>query len=134
MSPLWENIKQKLKEGVTVAAEKTEEYTKIGKIKVEILNINRNIDKTFTNLGKEVYTLIDKKKTSGISNNKKVTELIAKINELKSSLAAKEAEIEAIKQEASSKTKEESKSPLTKKPKKTSTKKTSTKKTNSEKI
>ena len=61
MSPLWEDIKKKLKEGVTVAAEKTEEYTKIGKVKVEILNINRNIDKTFTNLGREVYTLIDQR-------------------------------------------------------------------------
>ncbi len=130
MSPLWEDIKKKLKEGVTVAAEKTEEYTKIGKVKVEILNINRNIDKTFTNLGREVYTLIDKKKGAEISKNKKVVELVAKIKDLKSSLAAKEAEIEAIKQEASSKDREESKSSPVEKPKKTGTQKTTTKKTN----
>ena len=129
MSPLWEDIKKKLKEGVTVAAEKTEEYTKIGKVKVEILNINRNIDKTFTNLGREVYTLIDKKKGAEISKNKKVVELVAKIKDLKSSLAAKEAEIEAIKREASSKDREESENSPVKKPKKTDTQKTTTKKT-----
>ncbi len=129
MSPLWEDIKKKLKEGVTVAAEKTEEYTKIGKVKVEILNINRNIDKTFTNLGREVYTLIDKKKGAEISKNKKVIELVTKIKDLKTSLAAKEAEIEAIKQEASSKGKEESESSPAEQPKKTGTQKTSTKET-----
>lgn len=100
MSPLWKDIKKTLKEGVSIAAEKTEEYTKIGKVKVEILNVKRNIDKTFAELGQEAYDLIKKDKTSPLAQNDKIKKLTATIEDLKKSLKEKEAEIETIKKEA----------------------------------
>lgn len=122
--PLWEDIKKTVKEGVSIAAEKTEEYTKIGKIKVEILNINRNIDKTFTELGREVYTLITKGKKAELAKNAKVNELMTKIGELKASLKAKEAEIETIKKEEPSEAVKEPEPSAAQKPKGTGAKKT----------
>lgn len=97
---IWEDIKKSVKQGITVAAEKTEEYTKIGKLKVDILNINRHIDKTFAELGKELYDLAQKSNKIDVAKNEKIQEGISKINEQKENLKAKEAEIEAIKQEA----------------------------------
>jgi len=114
-STLWEDIKRTVKQGVSVAAEKTEEYTKIGKIKVDILNINRTIDKTYTEMGKEVFGFIDKGKTAEIGNSDKIKKLVAKVKEQKVQLKKKEAEIEAIKKEAE-KEKETEKPPAPKKP------------------
>ena len=110
-SKLWEDIKKTVMDGVSVAAEKTEEYTKIGKVKVEILNINRNIDKVFTDLGREVFHLISKGKKAEISKSNRVNELVNKIKDLKASLKEKESEIEAVKREAASNKEEEPKTP-----------------------
>ena len=99
-STLWEDIKRTVKQGVSVAAEKTEEYTKIGKIKVEILNVNRTIDKTYAEIGKEVFGLIDKGKKAEVVESEKVKKLVSKVKEQKALLKKKEAEIEAIKKEA----------------------------------
>lgn len=103
MSSLWEDIKKTVMEGVTIATEKTEEYTKIGKVKVEILSVKRNVEKAFAQLGGEVYTLLVDKKVTDVAGNPKVKQLIEKINGLKKSLKAKEKEIEAIKKETSTK-------------------------------
>ncbi len=130
MSPsLWKDIKKTFKEGVTIAAEKTEEYTKIGKIKVEMVNLKKNVDKTFKELGEEVYASIKKGQKSALGQSKKVKDLAAKIDNLKRSLKSKEAEIEIIKKEASLKKEKVSKPPAASKPKRTGTKRTTTKST-----
>ena len=102
-SSLWEDIKKTVKDGVTIAAEKTEEYTKIGKIKVEILNIGRNIDKSFTELGRIVFDHFDRGNKENLSNQQKLLDLIQKIKDQKAVLKKKEAEIEKIKKEAAAK-------------------------------
>ena len=48
MGDLWEKVRKSVIDGVQIAAEKTEELTKLGKIKIEILNIKRKISKNFT--------------------------------------------------------------------------------------
>jgi len=45
MANLWDDIAKTIREGVDTVVEKTEKLTKIGKIKIDILNIKRNIDK-----------------------------------------------------------------------------------------
>ena len=130
-SSLWQDIKQSVKKGVTTAAEKTEEYTKIGKIKVEILNINRSIDKTCNELGKETFALFEKGKKADVVKNTKINALVKQVKEQKALLKEKEAEIAKIKEEATSKKEtpvepEEEKAPAPPAPAKT--RKTATKK------
>ena len=55
MKNLWDRIKNVVLDGVTVAAEKTGEYTKLGKVKIDILNTKRKISKSFTELGALTY-------------------------------------------------------------------------------
>ena len=58
MANLWDDIARTIRDGVGTVVEKTEELTKIGKIKVDIINIKRNVDKNFSELGGKVYHLI----------------------------------------------------------------------------
>lgn len=104
-STLWEDIKRTVKEGVSVAAEKTEEYTKIGKVKVDVLNIKRNIEKLYEDLGKAVYELVSSGKKADLASNTKVETLVKKLDDQKEILKKKEDEIEAIKKEVSKKAK-----------------------------
>ena len=103
-STLWEDIKKTVKEGVSVAAEKTEEYTKIGKVKVDILNIKRNIDKLYEDLGKEVYGLLSSGKKGDFSGNPKVDALFNKLKDQQAALKKKESEVESIKKDVAAKT------------------------------
>ena len=123
MGSLWEDIKKTVKQGVSVAAEKTEEYTKIGKLKVEIMNMKRNLDKTFAELGQEAYTNLKGSKKGDLTKNEKITELLSKIDDQKAALKGKEDEIEALRQEDSSQSDETPKTEIPEKSKDTKKKK-----------
>ena len=90
MANLWERISKSFVNGVTVAVEKTEEFTKLGKAKLEILNTKRKISKSFTELGGITYDAIKTNKTEELSKKSEVKELVKTIKELESDLAGKE--------------------------------------------
>ncbi len=108
---IWDNIKKSLKDGLSVAAEKTEEYTRIGKLKVDILNIKRSLEKKYSTLGQEVYKLFEKKKQTDVGTSDRIKKIVAEIKQLKADLKAKETEIEKIKKETSQKKKTAEKKP-----------------------
>ena len=122
-STLWDDIKKTVKEGVSVAAEKTEEYTKIGKVKVDILNIKRNIDKLYEDLGKQVYDLLSQGKKGDLASNKRIGELFTKLKEQTAALKKKESEIEDIKQDVATKAKSRHEAQKTETPAKTKSEK-----------
>lgn len=127
MGTLWEDVKKTVKEVFTVAVEKTEEYGKIGKVKVEILKLERDCDKALRDLGDEMYSLLKKDKTLAGAQNDKVKKIIAKLDNLTKLLKAKDNEIEKIKKEADKKTRSAKSQTAT--TAKTQAKKTVTKKT-----
>jgi hypothetical protein len=94
-STFWEDLKNTLKGGI----EKTEEYTKIGKLKVDILGIKRSMDKTFAEFGREVFPVMDKSKQTSMQINENMKKLMAKIKEHKAAIKTKEKEIEKLKTE-----------------------------------
>ena len=98
MSSLLEDITKGIKEGITVVADKTDEYTKIGRLKVDILGIKRNIEKQFTELGGRVYHAIKVEKVKNSNEDDKVKELVSKISELEKKLNTKNKEIEKVKE------------------------------------
>lgn len=93
----WDQIKGVLKEKFSSAAEKTEEYTKIGKVKVEILSVKKNLDKTYRGLGEETFNFLGKDKKNTLLENEAVQNYMKEIKALQASIKQKEAEIEAIK-------------------------------------
>ncbi len=103
MSTLWDDIAKTIRDSVDTVVSKTEELTKIGKIKVDIINIKRNIEKQFAELGGTVYHLIDEKKTS-IASNADVKTIVEKIKKFEKQLNAKNEELEKMKAAAKEET------------------------------
>ncbi len=95
----WEDIKRTVKSGYHVAAEKTKEYTKIGKLEIDILNLKRAIDKSMNELGKKTYQIYKSGKKADISEDSNVKKIVKKIDDFYSEIAAKEKEIKGIKKE-----------------------------------
>jgi len=131
MANLWDDIAKTIREGVDTVVEKTEELTRIGRIKVDILNIKRNVEKNFSELGGRVYQLISKEKKTAISADKEAKEIIECIKILEKELDDKKSELAKVKSNKSGNS--ESKSATKTQAKKTATKKSTAKSASSNK-
>lgn len=100
MSSLWEDITRTIREGVDTVVEKTEELTKIGKIKVDIINIKRNIEKNFAEMGGKTYHLIVEEKKNQIAKDKEINELVECIKLLENELEEKKKDLEKVKRKS----------------------------------
>lgn len=97
MSTLWEDIKKALKDGYITAAEKTEELTRIGKTKIDIASLKRQIDKKFNQLGGLTFQLVTGKKAIDIARHEEVQKLAQEITQLEKEIKDNERKIEEIK-------------------------------------
>jgi hypothetical protein len=93
----WENIKKTVKGELSDAAATTNKYLKIGKVKLDVMNIHNSLNNTFKELGSEVYNQITGEIQGDIRQNPKVKSLIEKVNQLKESVKDDELKIEGIK-------------------------------------
>ena len=93
----WENIQKSVKDELSDAAATTKKYYKIGKVKLDKMNINNSLNDTFRELGIKVYNQITEEIKGDIRHNPKVKGLIEKVNQLKQLIKDEELEIEVIK-------------------------------------
>jgi|GEM_PF-566604 len=59
MDNMWEKVKKGLRDGAAVSMEKIEEYTKLGKLKIEELSAKRKIERTFMDMGERTFDLME---------------------------------------------------------------------------
>lgn len=93
MSALLDSIR----EGLELVVDKTEEYSKIGKLKVDIFGIKRNIEKQFVELGGRVFELMTAAAPTDISADEECRKIVETVKSLETQLHEKEAEIEKVK-------------------------------------
>jgi len=80
--------------------EKTEELSKIGKLKLDIAAIRRELSSTFAQLGETIYQKAAEKKDSQLwADDEQVRALIEKIDTLRLEIRRKEEELEKIREE-----------------------------------
>lgn len=84
-----------VKEGAKIAAEKSEEYTKIGKLKFNIRTLHNQAEKHFTELGGLVYDYAKPPYENPLSSTE-VKDLVEKIKTLEDEIAELEKEVEHL--------------------------------------
>jgi hypothetical protein len=106
MDNMWEKIKKGLKDGATMSMEKIEEYTKVGKLKIEEMAAKRKIERNFADMGERTFDLIESGKSAEISSDLAIRKAIENVNTLKAELIEIDRKIKEI-TEAAKKTKED---------------------------
>jgi hypothetical protein len=96
----WDKIKKQIKDGAALSMEKIEEYTKIGKLKIDEIGAKRKIDRNFADIGERTFDLIGEGKGSGVEADLSVKKAIDNIKSLRQEIAAIQEKIKAIKEEA----------------------------------
>ncbi len=93
METLWEKVKK----GFMLAAERTDELTKIGKLKLDIVATHRNIARQFEELGGRTYELVKSgKRKKPVTDDKDVAALIKQIRVLEKQLNKEEKALKQL--------------------------------------
>ncbi len=92
---LFDEVLTSVKDGLNKLAQKTDQLTQIGRIKLDIISIKRDIEKQFTDLGGRVYQLY-RDKHEDVLDDEQVKEYIQQIEELETRLEAKKEELEKV--------------------------------------
>ncbi len=87
---------RKINEGMNRIAAKTDELTRKGRIKFEIVGIKREIERYFNELGHAVFELSAEHAAEAIGGHEDVTSKIERIQELQRELEEKKAEYDRI--------------------------------------
>ena len=90
---------EKAEEVSRMAMAKTEEMTRISKIKFEIHQLNREMTKAYEKLGKYAYNHTKEDHMATFSGNTDFFGIVSKVENLKEEIILKEGEIEKIKLE-----------------------------------
>ena len=90
-----------------IATEKAEELTKLGKIKLDIHQLNRSRTKLFTELGELVFNLDEEKKLKDLAKHENHVALVKSIKDLDIEIKEKETLAETAEIEESAVTKDD---------------------------
>ena len=96
---LWENLKKGLIEGIQTASDKTSEYTKIGRIKIDVLGIKKELEENLIELGGRVYHRAQEEKKYDIREDNNILQLIEKVRELEAELTQYDEELKRLKKD-----------------------------------
>jgi hypothetical protein len=100
---VFEKIKKGLKDSAALSMEKIEEYTKIGKLKVEEFSAKRKIERNYVDIGERVFELISEEKGNEIEKDIIVSNAIDNVNNLKEELVEIEKKIQKVSEESKEK-------------------------------
>ncbi len=96
MDNFWEEFKTNLRAGIKTVSRKTEELTKIGRIKLEMVSVKRDIEKAFIELGGRIYHNIDQEKKFDTKSDPEIFGLVTKIRGFEDKLEDLENRIKEI--------------------------------------
>jgi hypothetical protein len=97
MDNMWDKVKKGLRDGAAMSVEKIEEYTKVGKLKIEELSAKRKIERTFMDLGERTFDLIDNGKDgASIAADLTIQKAIENVKKLREELIDVEKKIKDI--------------------------------------
>lgn len=97
---LWEEIKKELSGGFQTVADKTAEYTRMGRLKIDVLGVKKEIEEKFIELGGRVYQRAIEENKNSIDDDMHISQLILQIKELEQEYKEREAEMRDIKNTA----------------------------------
>ena len=86
MSTFWDSLKKNVQQGLQTVSEKTDELTKIGRLKIEVIAVKRDIEKCFVELGGRTYDIIQNEKKTSIPKDEEIKKLILMVEKFEKKL------------------------------------------------
>jgi len=100
MDTLWEKIRRGLRDGASLSVEKIEEYSRIGKLKLDELAAKRKIERHLADIGQCVFDLIEEGKQGKAADSPLVRNAVTNVKALREELSRIEQRIREVQEEA----------------------------------
>lgn len=97
---LWEKIKKNVKDGATLSFEKIEEFSKIGKLKIEEFAAKKKVERNCIDIGERVFDLVETGKSATLAEDLLVKKACENIRRLNQEIADIDTKIKTISEEA----------------------------------
>jgi hypothetical protein len=99
MPSLWDDVKNAIVDGYVYASDKAEELSQIGRAKVEILRVNRQIARAMSEIGGRAFDLIEKGEQDSLPQDGEIQGAVEAIQKMRLDIEKWENEIEVAKAE-----------------------------------
>ena len=99
MAPLWDDVKNAIVDGYVYASDKAEEVTQIGRAKVEILKLNRQIARLMGDMGGRVFEMFESDEQAAIPGDESLIGSVETIRGFRQDISKWEEEIKQAKVE-----------------------------------
>jgi hypothetical protein len=99
MADFWGSLRKNLSDGIKKVSAKTEELTQIGRLKIEVIAVKRDIEKSFIELGGRVYHQLDEDGTYDVRKDENIQRLVKTIKDFEKKMKKLEKEIENVQSE-----------------------------------
>jgi len=99
MTDFWDSLKKNLSDGIKKVSAKTEELTQIGRLKIEVIAVKRDIEKSFIELGGRIYHQFDQDDSYDLKKDENIQNLIKNIKDLEKKMKKLEKEIAKVQSE-----------------------------------
>ncbi len=103
MEDFWTKMKSGIKDGAVFSANKIEQYSKIGKLKVDQFTVKKKIETVQNDLGVRLYDLVKSGKGNSAGDDIAVISFVDKIDAFDAEIKAMDLEIERIRIETQEK-------------------------------
>jgi hypothetical protein len=98
METTWNKIKKSMSEGYQNLTKKTNEMTQIGRLKIEMIAVKRDIEKAFIELGGQVYHNLKSKRKDDLLSDQRITHLVKDIKSLELKLKTLEKRVGQVRE------------------------------------
>lgn len=92
----WEKLKQRVREVSIAAADFTEEQALIGKLKFDILNLKRKVDRCYRDMGERLMELYKADPSTQPFDDEEIARLIRSVTDNERHIAEKQQEINEV--------------------------------------
>jgi len=94
---LWDDVRVWLTDATRSAIKEAEDLSRRGRLKMDLLRLSRDIEKTMAKLGGKVYNRVSKSPDAPVVLDDELNRLVREIARLESELHVKQREYEAEK-------------------------------------
>lgn len=96
---LWESLKKGLLDGLQTASDKSSEFTRIGRLKIDLLGVQKELEEKFIELGGRLYHGLAQDTDFEYKKDINIIHLIEQIRKLEDELNEYRSELKRIKNE-----------------------------------
>lgn len=83
----WKNLKQSILDGIQTSVEQAEKLTRLGKFKLDLVNLRQGLEKALLKLGTRTYELLSEDKLDKLEQDSEIVEYRAQADEIYGKIA-----------------------------------------------